>query len=371
MSMEELIARYDKSRMIDLILKSPQEFEKYLEAYKEVEFPREVGGVASLPRTGEWRNVVILGMGGSAIVGDVVHGYLYDKLSIPVEVVRSPQPPRSLGNRTLMVSVSYSGNTVETITATLEGLRRGAYPVIVTSGGMLRKLATRLGAPLYELPPGRPPRTALSPMLAAVLRALEAAGLLKLGHEVESAAESARALVREIRTNLAGSIPARVAKALEGRVPLVYSYQPYTPLGYRLKTQLNENAKYHAFFMELPEGNHNEVMGWEGRVIAKFHAVFIRGHEELPEISVCLEYWREVLREKGVEVSELRSRSQNRLAEYLELMVMVDLTSYILALNLGVDPTPVATISRLKHLLESKLEVSARLERRIERLLRG
>ena len=351
--------------MLDLILSSPLEFVEYFEKYGEIELPPSVAGV-EIPS--EWRNVAVLGMGGSAIVGDVLRSYLLDRGGTPVEVVRDLRVPAHVGRGTLLIAVSYSGNTMETLRAAIEGLRRGAYLVAVTSGGLLGQLAAGVGAATYKLPPGRPSRTALPPMLAAVLRIAEAAGITG-PIDAPQAAERARKLVERIRGSPLDSAPARVAAELNNRVPLIYSYQPYSPLGLRLKTQINENAKYHAFYMELPEADHNEVMGWEGGLAASYHAVFVRGAEEPEELTVVIEYWREILKERGVGVSELKSSGGGRLSEYLELMVLVDFTSYILALMRGVDPTPVATISRMKKVLEDRLHVSARLRREMEELL--
>jgi len=365
MEFEDLVQRYDKSRMVDLILSSPLEFEEYFEKYGEVSLPPSVAGVR-MP--GEWKSIVVLGMGGSAIVGDILRSYLLDRVDVPVEVVRDMRIPAHVGEGALLIAVSYSGNTMETLKAAMEGVRRGAYLVAVTSGGMLGQLAAKVGAAIYELPSGRPSRTALPPMLAAILRIVEAAGLAEPVNAREAAAK-AREVVEEIRGDPLGSRPARIAAELDGKVPLVYSYQPYSPLGLRLKTQINENAKYHAFYAELPEADHNEVMGWEGGLAAPYHAVFVRGSKEPEELTVIIDYWREILGERGVRASELRSSGGGRLSEYLELMVLVDFTSYVLALMRGVDPTPVVTISRMKKVLEDRLHVSVHLRREMEELL--
>jgi len=124
---------------------------------------------------------------------------------------------------------------------------------------------------------------------------------------------------------------------------------------------VNENAKYHAFFAELPEADHNEIMGWEGALAAKYHPVLVRGSEEPSEIAVILDFWKRVFKERSIEYSEMKSSGGGRLSELLELLVSVDLASYVLALLLGVDPTPVGTISRLKKTMDERLN----LERKV------
>ena len=356
MSFEQLVAKLDKSRMLDLILSEPDELETYHEKYSGVALPERVQGVA-LPR--DLDNVVFTGMGGSAIVGDFARGLLLDKVSASIEVVRDFKLPLYVGKGDVLVAVSYSGNTVETLRCAKEGVERGCYLVAVTSGGLLERYASKLGAAVYKLPTGRPPRTALAPMLAAALRILEQLNLPVPAPK--SSTSSARRVIEEFKANPLSCLAASIAARIKGSVPLIYTYQPYSPVGFRFKTQVNENAKYHAFFAELPEADHNEIMGWEGSLAGKYHPVLIRGSEESSEIAAILDFWKQVFKERGIDSSELRSSGGGRLSELLELLVSVDLASYVLALLLGVDPTPVNTISRLKRALDERLNLEERV----------
>lgn len=359
MDFEQLVEKFDRSRMLDLILSEPDELESFYEKYASVELPSRVRN-ARLPE--EPRRVVVTGMGGSAIVGDFVRSLLLDR-GTAVEVVRDLRLPSHVGAGDVLVAVSYSGNTAETLKCAKEGAERGCYLVAVTSGGMLERYASKLGAAVYKLPPGRPPRTALAPMLAAALRMLERLGIP--APPPRGATEAARRVVEEFRRDPLGSAPASAARSVKGSIPLVYTYQPYSPVGFRLKTQFNENAKVHAFFAELPEADHNEIMGWEGELAAKYHAIFIRGSEEPAEISAILDFWKALLLERGVGYSEFRSSGGSRLSELLELLVTADLASYTLALLQGVDPTPVSTISRLKRAMDERLSLEKQLMREL------
>jgi len=293
---------------------------------REVAFPRDLD------------SIVFTGMGGSAIVGDFARGLLLDRASAAIEVVRDFKLPLHVGKGDVLVAVSYSGNTVETLRCAKEGVERGCYLVAVTSGGLLERYASKLGAAVYKLPTGRPPRTALAPMLAAALRILERLNLP--APTPKSSTSGARRVIEEFKADPLGCLPASIAARIKGSVPLIYTYQPYSPVGFRFKTQVNENAKYHAFFAELPEADHNEIMGWEGLLTAKYHPVLIRGSEESGEIAAILDFWKQIFKERGIDSSELRSSGGGRLSELLELLVSVDLASYVLALLLGVDPTP-------------------------------
>ncbi len=361
MGFEQLVAKLDKSRMLDLILSEPDELEMYYEKYGGVELPERVREVA-FPR--DLDSIVFTGMGGSAIVGDFARGLLLDRASAAIEVVRDFKLPLHVGKGDVLVAVSYSGNTVETLRCAKEGVERGCYLVAVTSGGLLERYASKLGAAVYKLPTGRPPRTALAPMLDAALRILERLNLP--APTPKSSTSGARRVIEEFKADPLGCLPASIAARIKGSVPLIYTYQPYSPVGFRFKTQVNENAKYHAFFAELPEADHNEIMGWEGLLTAKYHPVLIRGSEESGEIAAILDFWKQVFKERGIDSSELRSSGGGRLSELLELLVSVDLASYVLALLLEVDPTPVNIISRLKRALDERLNIEKRVITELE-----
>lgn len=356
MNFEQMVSKLDKSCMLDLILSEPDELETYYEKYGEVELPSRVSGVALPEKPGK---VVFAGMGGSAIVGDFARSLLLDKAGIVVEVVRDFKLPLHVGAGDVLIAASYSGNTVETLKCAKEGVERGCYLVAVTSGGLLERFASKLGGAVYKLPPGRPPRTALAPMLAAALRVLESFGAP--APSLKGSTERARRVAAEFRIDPLSSVPASVATSIKGSIPLAYTYQPYSPVGFRFKTQVNENAKYHAFFAELPEADHNEIMGWEGWLAAKYHPVLIRGSEESSEIGAILDFWKALFEERGIEYSELRSSGGGRLSELLELLISVDLISYMLALLSGIDPTPVSTISRLKKTMDERLNLEKRI----------
>lgn len=349
MSISDLVKSLDGSKMLDLILAEPVEFEEYYRKYGEMDLHKIIPRKLSQE---SWKNVIIAGMGGSAIAGDLVRSLTLDSVEVPIEVVRGFKLPAYLGKDTLLIAVSYSGNTIETLECAIRGVTKGAQLIAITSGGELERVASKSGGLIYKLPVGRPPRTAVAPMLAACLRAFEAAGLLK-PIAVTEVTQGLRRVMEVFKQDPQESLPTKLAVFLKGKVPLIYSYQPYSSVGFRLKTQINENAKYHAFFAELPEANHNEIMGWEGELTARYHAVFIRGSEETAELKVIIEFWKVLLKEREVNAVDIVSSGGSRLSEILELLGIVDLTSYVLALHQGVDPTPVATIGRLKETMKS------------------
>ena len=145
-----------------------------------------------------------------------------------------------------------------------------------------------------------------------------------------------------------------LAEKIMGKVPLIYGYLPYYSTAFRFKTQLNENAKIHAFSAEIPEMFHNEIMGWEGPLAANYYPIFLRGREEDDRLKIRIEYMKGVLEELNIEYAELKGRGEGRLANQLSFLYLADSTSYFSALLNRIDPTPVGLISNLKKVLRKE-----------------
>ncbi|UNQ72757.1 bifunctional phosphoglucose/phosphomannose isomerase [Infirmifilum sp. NZ] len=298
--------------------------------------------------------VVVSGMGGSFISGLFLYDLIADKTDKPLVLNRDAKLPKFIDKNYLLVTVSYSGNTEETLRVYSEGLKRGIPIVAVTSGGKMAEISEKKGVPLLRLPPGIPPRAAFPHITSALTSVLS----LVTGIDAVSWLEEA---ARELQSRLEGAFSegAALARLLhedvaKGLVPLVYGYSPYTSPAYRFKTQLNENSKVHAFFGELPEGNHNEIMGWSGP-LANFSVIFLRGREEPEYMRARIEFLEELLSSKGVPYYNLYGEGGGRAGELLSLVFKADVASVALALLRGVDPTPVDIISRLKTHLESRV----------------
>lgn len=309
----------------------------------------------------ELEGVVVSGMGGSFISGLFLQDMISDRSPKPLILNRDSKLPRFVDKRYLLVAVSYSGNTEETLRVYLEGVRRGIPIVAITSGGELEDVSRRVGVPVVSVPKGMPPRAAfphLTLALAAVILRVIGIDLIS---ELKQASERLKdRLSVQVRNGV--ELARRLFEGVkEGRVPLIYGYSPYLSPGYRFKTQLNENAKVHAFFGELPEANHNEIMGWSGP-LGKFTVVLLRGREEPPHMRARLEFLERLMETKNVPMFSLRGEAGDRTCELLSMVFKVDVASIALALLLGVDPTPVGTITELKMYLEERVGFSLRDE---------
>jgi glucose/mannose-6-phosphate isomerase len=301
--------------------------------------------------------VVVAGMGGSGIAGDVLAALAFAGSPVPVLAAKGDRLPAFVGPGTLLVAVSYSGNTAETLTAVEQGLAAGARLVAVTSGGALAELAASRGAPLVTIEGGRMPRAALWSLVVPVCSAAEAAGVLPpLTDQICAAAdtldEEAAALGPEVPTS---ENPAkRAARRLLDRLPVVWgSGQLGAVAATRFRTQCNENAKISVVSGPLPEVNHNDVMGLEGGLGPDRELVLLRDepgeHEHDPRrVSAVL---------KAIDAPDpiLRTAGQGPdLARLARLTAFADFTSTYLGIARGVDPTPIRTLDEVKAALAAE-----------------
>lgn len=299
--------------------------------------------------------VVVCGMGGSAIGADFVRAALPD-LAVPYEVVRGYEPPAWVDPCTLLVAVSYSGNTEETLACVQTAHERGAGVVCVTSGGTLAAIAKERDWTVIAVPGGLQPRAAVGYLLTALAAALARTGLAP--GMPEQAAETA-GLLRVMAAELGPEVPEpynaakAIARRLYGRLPLIYGAGVTAPAARRWKTQLNENGKAPAWFAELPELCHNEIVGWDGdaALLGHLHVVVLEDPQEDPRVSRRLEPTLAGVRARAAGVDVVAARGSSPLARVCSAAYLGDWVSLYLAILYGVDPTPVAPIEELKRTL--------------------
>jgi glucose/mannose-6-phosphate isomerase len=305
-----------------------------------------------LPSAEGVANVAFVGMGGSAVSGDVLRALMADRLRVPVVVIRSPELPEWVGPHTLVVASSYSGDTAETLSAFEEAVRRGARIVAVTAGGELGRRASELALGRAVVPGGFQPRAALGYLALATLGALEAAGLLPALHaDVEASVTELRAIADRMAPGVPTSInPAKqLAEAIGERGVVVWGADGIGAVAAaRWKTQLNENAKVPAWASALPELDHNEVVGWSADRGHGTFLVALRHEGEHPDVAARFPLSVAIAEQAGVRSQEVWARGRSALTRLLSLVLVGDLTSTYLALAREVDPTPVEAITRLK-----------------------
>jgi glucose/mannose-6-phosphate isomerase len=337
------------------------------EAVGRVDTSNQLADILDLPehlRDAQWRvgsaglgdwdspgGIVVAGMGGSAIGGDLARVALGDHASRPVFVSRDYGLPGWTTPDTTVLCASYSGNTEESLAAFEAAGALGARRVAVSSGGELADLARREDVPVIPVPGGFQPRVAVAYMTVAALEVAAACGAgPRLASEIDVAAAHLDELCVEWGPdNDDRNMAKEIAIALHGSVPVVAGAGLTAPCAYRWKTQVNENAKLPAFASELPELDHNEIVGWQGTAaLGSFAAVFLEDADQHPRIGDRIELTSELIAEHATQVIRVRTRGQGSVERVMSLVLLGDLVSLYLAVLQGLDPTPVRVIEELK-----------------------
>ena len=315
----------------------------------------EAVDATDLPAADDVRNVVVLGMGGSGIAGDVLATVASGVLPVPVTVLKQYRTPQFVGPGTLAFALSYSGGTEETLSMARGALDAGATVVTVASGGPLAELPAAIHFPC---PTGLMPRAALGAMVAPLFVSLFRMGLLPEAHALLVRAQEQLARRRErCAPSVTGAAnPAReIARRIGRTIPLVHAGGALGAVAaMRWKADINENAKSPAFWAAHPELDHNEICGFgqHGDVTRQlFTLVVLRHAGEHERLAPRFAFTRTLLEECVAAVVEVEAEGEGRLAQLLDLMYVGDWTSCYLALDNDVDPGPVDAIARLKAVL--------------------
>ena len=292
----------------------------------------------------ESAGLMVCGMGGSAIGGDLAAGALGDRLTKPLVSIRGYALPSWATPDWTILCSSYSGNTEETLACFEAAGALGARRLVVSTGGALVDGAREAGVPVVGLPGIFQPRVAVAYMftVAAEVGALAGAAP-RVRTEIDAAADFLAAQIDELRTRAT-----EVATALAGAPTVVYGGDLTIPVAQRWKTQINENAKLPAFYAQLPEADHNEICGWASDSGAASAAVFLEDPDQHPRERLRFELTAEAVADAGATVVRLETEGKNRTERLLWATLLGDLVSLELARQLGVDPGDIVAIDKLK-----------------------
>jgi glucose/mannose-6-phosphate isomerase len=343
------------------------------EAIARIDPSDQLGDVLALPdhlRDALWRvesaimqdfdtsaGLVVAGMGASAIGGALARAALGDHASRPIFVTRAYGLPPWTTPDTMVLCASYSGNTEETLACYESAGALGARRTVVTTGGRLAEMARADGVPVIPLPGGFQPRGAVAYMTVA---ALEVAALCgagpRLTSEIDVAASHTEQLVAEWGPDAPeDSLAKEIARSLLGTTPVIAGAGLTTPIAYRWKTQINENAKQPCFANELPELDHNEIVGWEGaQDVGRFSAVFLDDSDAHPRVKARVELTERMIAPTAAASFRLQTRGQTSIERVISLVLLGDLVSIYLAALRGVDPGPVKALDDLKAALAKR-----------------
>lgn len=303
--------------------------------------------------------IIVCGVGGSAIGGDLLKNLLRDRIKIPIEVSREYHIPAYADDNTLVFCVTYSGNTEETLSQFVEAVERKCKIIGITSGGNLKEWCRKLKRPCVSIPAGHQPRAALPYLFLTMVVCLQKLGLINLEAELE---ETVRILekLKPVEAD-------KIAASLKGSIPVVYAPSEFSGVAKRIKTQFNENSKVPARYNVLPELDHNEIVGYQNDSLNKNASVIIlRDKNESEEARGRIEITKDVIKDSTKRIDEIWARGKSRMAKIMSLIYIGDRLSYKLAELNEVDPTPVENIERLKKMLEDRLGYVKKLEKRLD-----
>ncbi len=302
----------------------------------------------------EYSHIVVTGMGGSAIGGDILRCYCQGRLPLPVVVSRDYVLPSFVGPGTLVLAVSYSGNTEETLAAYEKARERGAGIIAVTTGGKLAEMASGDGNPVIRIPGGLVPRAATGYLFAPLVLVLEELGFIS---QVREDLKETVAVLEQVRREVEPSReqdgnPAKaIACQLYQRVPVIWGCSSTSEVAaMRWKGQLNENAKTLAFYNVFPELNHNEIVGFEvpQELVEKMAVVILRDPNDHLRTVKRIEITSEIIKDRVGSLNQIEAKGRSFLAKVYSLIYVGDYASVYLADMYGVNPTPVKVIDYLK-----------------------
>jgi glucose/mannose-6-phosphate isomerase len=340
----------DTDGMFDLAEAFPEQVEQAF---------RDCADITGLPRREDIESVVVVGMGGSGIAGDVLHAVASPLLPVPVTVVKGYECPHFVDETTLVFAVSCSGGTEETIEAASDAALAGAKMIVVTNGGELGSLAEAWQAPVVAVPDVAWPRAALGSMAVPLIGVLWRMGFLP-GADLwlERAVEQLRYRRDRFATAGAASEPAELARRIGPSIPIIHGGGPVGAVAaQRWRTQVNENAKRLAFWSSQPELCHNEICGWaesSKEVAASMGLVMLRHDSEHPQLARRFEITADLVRPWVTGVYEIRAQGEGDLAQLFDLIYFGDYVSLWLAADAGIDPGPVDVLMWLKQQLAGR-----------------
>lgn len=348
-TIRDLHARYDRSDMLGLVSAFPRQMEQAWEIGREF--------ATRLERL-EVDHVVLCGMGGSAIGGDMLRSFFGNRLRVPIHSCRDYAVPAYLSGRGLVVISSYSGNTGETLSAfdSVRGANAAAAVIAVTSGGKVERVCAQDDIPCCIIPGGMPPRAAIAFSFFPTVQALRAVGVAEFDDDEYAEALSAvQKLCVEYSLDATHNRALDLAHALRGKVPFVYSGPGlFEAIARRWACQFNENSKVLAHFAFYPELNHNEIVGWEvlEELMGRVHVISLEDQDDHEMTRNQAEIGLGIVGPLAAGVERIDSSGGGRLTRLLSTMLLGDFASVYLALLGGVDPTPVKKIDYLKGELE-------------------
>ncbi len=342
MKIEELIKKND----------TQNQFQVLIDSYKQIENAWNNKIDLEDESKNEFNNIIVAGMGGSAISADLLKSFLGNELRIPLQVCRDYSLPYYANENSLVIISSYSGNTEETISCLEDAIQKKCKVIIVSTGGKVKTIAQENNIPWINLQKGFQPRYALGVGFFTLLKILQSLNIIPNQSEVVNKVKELWKN-KGIEYSTTENSALTIAEELVGFIPLIYSSAGLEAVGYRLKCQFNENSKLHAYNNVIPELNHNEIIGWETFDDKQLNAklITILDNEYHPQIIKRFSITKKLAQKSKVEILTLRSSENDFKVRIMDLIYLGDWITYYLSILRDFDPSEIDYIHELKQSL--------------------
>ena len=346
MQIKEYVSKYDPHNQFDVLK----------DTYQQIEFAWQNKIDLSALKGKSFSTIIVSGLGGSAISGDLLQNFLGTELKLPYIVNRNYSLPDFANENTLLIVSSYSGNTEETVEVFNAGIKKGCKMLAITTGGIIGKLAMGKNVPIVKLKEGFQPRYALGVSFFSLLRVFQELDLISdHGALVNKIISLWKTKGEEFSKD--DNIAYKIATEIIGFIPVIYSATDMTSaVGYRLKSQLNENSKLQAFHSLIPESNHNEIIGWETFLEKQFNAkvINILDSNYHPQIKKRFNITTKLIKKSKAEAINIESNESDFKVRLMDMIYLCDWISYYVGILRGMDPSEIENIDFLKkHLAAS------------------
>lgn len=372
----EDIKKIDKSNQFEWISSWPEMIKKGFSLGMNTKIPKEISiKIGKINLKKKFRNIGICGMGGSAISGEYIQNFLIENetgFDLPINIIRGYKLPNYLTSDSLIIVVSYSGNTRETLFCLLEAIKRNIYVIFISSGGVLIELSEKYNFPIVKLPKGYAPRAAF-PLLFSALCGIFSSLFPELKYLEQELSELTELLIHKnselnFNTPINSNPGKKFALKWLDKIPIFISQ--YSCLGMRMKGQMNENSKKIAFYDFFPEMMHNSVQGWKDESINNF--IFVRiffsasGSEMIDKTDFSLKI---VNYHNKKTVDKIIIKESNLMKNLFVATYLVDYVSLYMSVLQNIDPSNIDIISKMKEEFDPKLNLVFNIKNELNSLL--
>ena len=348
------IEKIDTGKIVASIRLLPDQMEQAWEEIKAFDIPKACNSV---------HNVVVAGMGGSALGGRIVDSLLEDRVRVPIEVFTQYSLPNYVNSNSLVLVTTYSGNTEEALSMAKQAHAKKAKVVGITTGGKLQELLDREGNPVYvfdpKANPSGQPRMGLGYSIAATLAVLSKCGLIHItDDDFYDLVVTVRKFVKECDVDIPtkDNLAKMLAERLHQKAAVLVSSSHLVGVTHAFKNQLNENSKNFSLMFDLPELNHHLLEGlkYPAKLHGVLHFLFFESDLYSDRIKKRYDLTAEIVKKNGHETSAIKPRSEKKLPQIFEILTLGSFASFYLALLNDVDPNTIPFVDYFKNQLSKQ-----------------